>query len=155
MSLKVPTIKLPALLKISYLIFLVTAFFYVKSVLDVDSFKVTEKPVDKPAIKIKEISVSLLVEKGPEVKEYRTKLKNIDTVEDFLKELRDKQGLYYEKDLYTYGVDLVSVLDERPGEGKKWALLLGNKDITTNISDEYLVDDGVYSLKQITRTLEQ
>lgn len=149
MVLKGRTIKTSTVLKVAYLILLGTTIFYVKSVLDVDSFKATEKVVEKPTIKIKEVSVNLVVNVDQETKEYKATLRNIDTVEDFLKELRDKQGLYYEKDFYTYGAEIVSVSDKEADRGKKWAIVLNDKDITHQIADEYLINDAVYTLKQI------
>ncbi|MFA5776049.1 MAG: hypothetical protein WC988_00585 [Patescibacteria group bacterium] len=148
-NIKSRKIPISTVLKVAYLIFLVTTIFYVKSVLDVDSFKATEKAVEKPTVKVKNVSVNLLLEVEQETKEYKAELRNIDTVEDFLKELRNKQGLYYEKDIYTYGVEIVSVFDKEPVGDKKWAVLLDDKNITNKISDEYLVDGAIYTLKQV------
>jgi hypothetical protein len=150
MVLKDLRITASAALKVSYLIILVTTILYVKSVLDVNSFKATEKTIEKPAVKIKEASVSLTVENQQEIRNYTTKLTNTDSVENFLKELRDKQGLVYEKDLYTYGSEIISVFDKEANSGRKWAILTDGKDITNNIAGEYLVNGSVYLLKQVS-----
>lgn len=149
MNIKSRKISISTILKVAYLILLATAFFYVKSVLDTDSFKPTEKQIQEKAEKIHEANVKLNVEFNGEVKEYKSRFTTVDTVEDFLKELRDEQGLYYEKDLYTYGAEIASVFGKEAGDGKKWAVLLNDKDITNRISNEYLVNDTTYILKQI------
>jgi hypothetical protein len=143
------TLKASTALKVAYVILLATTFFYVKGVLSTDSFKAAEKVVEGPAVKRREVTVHLVVENGQEAKKYQAKLLNIDTVEDFLRDLRNKQGLYYEKDLYTYGAEIVSVFDKEADSSKKWAVLLDNKDITNKIAEEYLVDHTTYTLKQI------
>jgi hypothetical protein len=144
-------ISTSVVLKIAYLILLATTVIYIKSVLDVDSFKASEKVVEKPAEKIRVVTVNLLlVERGQTTKSYTAKLRNIDTVEDFLKEVRDKQGFYYEKELYTYGTEILTVFDQIPEKGEKWAVLLNDKDITNRVSDEYLIDDSTYVIKQIS-----
>ena len=142
-------IKTSALLKVVYLILLATTILYVKSVLDVDSFKATEKTPEKPVVKVEVVSVKLVTEINGTLTTYEAKMQSNDTVEDLLKELRKSQGLYYEKDLYTYGTEIISVFDQEADTGKKWAVLMNNKDITLTISNGYLTNDGIYTLKQI------
>lgn len=142
-------IKTSALLKVAYLVLLATIILYVKSVLDVDSFKATEKTQEKPIVKVEAVSVKLVTEINGVLTTYEAKMQSNDTVEDLLKQLRKTQGLYYEKDLYTYGTEIISVFGQEADTGKKWAILLNNKDITNKISDEYLIDEVTYTLKQI------
>ena len=148
-NIKGREISTPAFFKIVYLILLITAFFYVRSVLDVDSFRATEKAPQKPVVKVREVSVKLTVETANGSTDYTAKLKNIDTVKDFLLELRKTQDFYYEADLYVYGTEIVSVFGKEAGSNKKWAILLNDKDITANITNEYLIDKTKYTLKEI------
>ncbi|PIS22048.1 hypothetical protein COT50_04040 [candidate division WWE3 bacterium CG08_land_8_20_14_0_20_41_10] len=143
------TVKTSTLLKVAYLIFLATTILYVKSVLDVDSFKATEKSPEKPTVKVEAVSVKLVTEINGTLTTYEAKMQSNDTVEDLLEELRKNQGLYYEKDLYTYGTEIVSVFDKEAMVGSKWAVLVGDKDITTKIANEYLSKGTSYSLKEV------
>lgn len=136
------------MLKIAYLILLVTSFFYVRSVLDADSFKAVEKQSVKPAEKVVGIDVKLSVYENNKTAVYESKMKSSDSVQDLLAELRKSRGLLYEVDIYTYGSEIVSVFDKEPDAGKKWAVLLGDNNLTSRMSDEYLVDDAEYILKQ-------
>lgn len=146
MILKGRPLKTSSLLKISYLIILGTAILYVKSVLHVDSFQAVEKSVDKSTPKVEEVSVTLIARTASGDKVYEAKMQSNNSVEDLLKELRDKQGLYYEKDLYTYGTSIVSVFAKVPADGEKWAILDGDKDITNAISSTYLTNKANYTL---------
>lgn len=134
MVIKGQKIKVSALLKLGYLISLVVLVFYVKSVLDVDSFKATEKQPAKPTVKVSKSRVKLLVDANGVVKEYDAKLTDADSVEDLLSELRDKQGFSYEVDLYTYGTEIVSVFDQEAGDKKRWAIFFTDHDNGENIS---------------------
>lgn len=147
--LKIRKIPTPTAMKVVYIILLFTTFFYVKSVLDVDSFKATIKNPQKPVVKVKEVKVKLVVEIGETPKDYTLRLKNIDTVLDLFLEAQNTQGFYYEADLYTYGTEIVSVFDKGADAGKKWAVLLDGSDITHNIASEYLIDKAVYTLKEV------
>ncbi len=142
-------VKISALAKILYLVFLVATFFYVKSVLDTDSFRATEKTADKPVVKVKEAKVSLRVELSDGTREYTAKLTTGDSVKDLLYDLRKNQDLVYEVDLYTYGTEIVSVFDKQADDGKRWAVFDEDKDITTSMSDYPLTDGSNYTLKQI------
>ncbi len=144
-------IKTSTYLKLGYLILLVTAFFYVKSVLDIDSFKATEKQAPKQAVKVEDVTVNLITDLPEGVKEYKATMKNTNSVKDLLDALRDKQGLLYESDLYTYGTEIVTVFDKEADLGKKWAVLVDNKDITANISNTYLTDKARYELQQLAK----
>lgn len=139
-------IKTSMLLKVAYLVLLATTILYVKSVLDVDSFKATEKTPEKSLVKIEEVSVKLVTDINGTSATYEAKMQSNDTVEDLLKELRRTRGLYYEKDLYTYGTEIISVFGQEADIGKKWGILLNNTDITNKIADEYLVDGATYTL---------
>lgn len=152
MVIKGRKIKTATLLKLVYLILLISVFFYVKSVLRTDTFTPAEKTPREKATEVKEAKVALTVETGEEVKQYKTRLTNADTVKDFLSELRDKQGLYYEVDLYTYGTEIVSVFGKEAESGYKWTILLDGKDITNRITNEYLINSAAYMLKQTTTT---
>ncbi|MBU0650181.1 hypothetical protein KJ605_01190 [Patescibacteria group bacterium] len=143
------------LFKAGYLLFLVLGFFYVRGVLDTDSFKVSERGSDKPVEKVRELSIKLAVITESGQKDYQTTLKNTDSVKDLLEKLRQDQALMYEVDLYTYGLEIYSVLGKTAEQDKKWAILLEGQDITNKINEERLMEDGMYVLKQITRNAEQ
>jgi hypothetical protein len=142
-------LKTSTFFKIAYLILLVTTFFYVKAVLVEDSFKASEEREEKAAVKERIVSAKLNVELGEIVREYQAKLKNTDSVKDFLDELRENQGFKYESDLYTYGTEVVSVFEETAAAGKRWAVVIDNKDITKTLPDVYLTDDAVYIVRQV------
>lgn len=144
-------LKFAVLAKVLYLLFLVSMFFYINSVLATDSFSATEKEEQKPTVKIKEVNIKLTVELTGQNKEYAAKLKNMDTVKDFLNDLRENQGLLYESDLYTYGVEIVSVFDQEADAGKRWAIYDKDKDITATLADHYLVNKTTYILRQVAK----
>lgn len=144
-------LKTSTFFKVAYLILLVTTFFYVKAVLVEDSFKASEKQEEKEAVKERNVSAKLNVELGETVREYQAKLKNTDSVKDFLDELRENQSFMYESDLYTYGMEVVSVFEETAVAGKRWAVVIDGKDVTKTLPDIYLTDDAVFIVRQVDK----
>ncbi len=149
MELKGRKIKFSVAVKIAYLLFILMSVVYVKNVLDEDSFKVIEKEPDKKVVKVKEAKVKLLVETADGQKEYSAKLTEGCSVLDLLSDLRDKADFYYEVDMYTYGLELVSVFGQSPLTGYTWAVFLDDKNITKDVSQTNLQDKAVYTIKQI------
>jgi len=142
-------VKLFLMLKLLYLMSLVFVFFYVKSVLTTTSFEASAATPKEKAVDVREISAKLNVEIDGTTTRYEIRTKNTDTVEDFLSDLRDDAGFYYEVDLYTYGAEIVSVFGKEAQDGEKWALLLNGVDITNKISREFVTEDDNYLLKQV------
>ena len=142
-------IKLNSLLKIMYLLCLVSATLYVKSILDTSGFKAKNKPNNKDILEIQDIVATVLYKNGNTSKQFTEKLKSNDTVEDLLSELRKNNELIYEKEMYTYGSEISSVYNNNAGEGKIWAILLQNNDLTNKMGDEYLVNNSTYIITQV------
>lgn len=155
MTIKERKIKPSTFLKIAYLIVLCTILLYVKSVLDVDSFKAKIKEAEKPSVEVKSAAITLKVELPEGVKKFAAVRKNTDSVLDFLSELRDKQELFYEIDLYVYGIEVVNVNNIEASSSNRWAVYLEDKDITNKLGDIYLEDGKTYILKQTIRSEEQ
>jgi|GEM_PF-1443767 hypothetical protein len=141
------------LLKLAYLILLATTILYVKSVLDVDSFKAKEKEPARPTKQVVAVTVALETHIDGVVTPYRITMTNTTSVLDLLAELRKTQGLYYEQDTYTYGTELVSVFGRSAPDGSSWVVLAGDQDITHTMATTYLADGATYRLT--TRTAAQ
>lgn len=140
------SIKVWMYLNIVYMILLATVVLYTKSVLNTDSFVATEKSTPRDVKEAHAVTVKLSFELNMDQKSYQAELKNQDTVEDLLSYLRNKQGLVYEKTLYTYGTGIDSVFDQLPPLGSEWTVMFNGKNITKDISKTYLINGGTYTL---------
>ena len=149
MVIKNKKVPFSVIAKASYILLIILSVIYVKNVLDEDSFKVTEKEPDKKVVKVKEAKVNLVVQTVNGQKEYSAKLTDGDSVQDLLADLRDNADFYYEVDMYTYGIELVSVYGQSPADGSTWAVFVDDKNITKDISQTNLQDKAVYTIKQI------
>ena len=149
MVIKNKKVPFSVIAKASYILLIILSVIYVKNVLDTDSFKVTEKEPDKKVVKVKEVKVSMVVQTADGQKEYSAKLTDGDSVQDLLFDLRDNANFYYEVDMYTYGTELVSVFGKEPESGNKWAVFLDDKDITRDISQTKLLNEAVYTIRQV------
>ncbi|MFA6981795.1 MAG: hypothetical protein WC243_02110 [Patescibacteria group bacterium] len=136
---------------IVYVVVVVVLYIFVRSALNDTSIQISDKEPIQKAEHIEEYNVKLSV---PYLnKEYTIKLNSTDTVLDLLETLRrdDTSYFYYEKTLYTYGLELCCINDTN----LSWKLKFNNEDITKNIDDIYLQNDGVYILEpDFTRTSE-
>lgn len=133
---------------ISYTLILVLTFFYIKSVLKherVDIYKEKKETIEETF----SVNVSLNFISGTTVKTFKKEMKNNNTVQSFLKELREDGDLIYELDEYTYGPRIISVNNIIPKTGFEWAIFLGDENITTDIGNLLIQRDAVYTLKMI------
>ncbi len=143
-------------------IFFISSYFYVNSVISSDELKIREEPEEKVVEEIKPIKVTLVVDPSIinlPVKTYSARLNNVDSFSDLLGLLRKEQGFTYEKTEYTYGTELDDVNGinlqtyNNPEEGitYKWRVFTENTDGTkTGTSDDIkeltLANKGIYHL---------
>ncbi|MFC1700425.1 hypothetical protein ACFLZ4_02155 [Patescibacteria group bacterium] len=125
-----------------YVVFLISSFFYVKSVLKEGDLRDYDDEVEK-AQKEHPVDVTLVVSGIS----YSVRLESGDTVLDLLEDLRGDDKFYYEKTDYTYGTELDTVDGVKPSSGYKWKVFKGEEDITYTIGDVYLTDKATYTIR--------
>jgi hypothetical protein len=141
--------KLTNLVYPVYIILLLMGFLFVKQTLSEGDIKVEKKGEKKISIEVKPAVVYMQVQSPYYNQKYRMRLKNTDSVNDFLEELRDKESLYFEKIMYTYGPEIIDVANFKTPDGYRWAVFQGEKDISYDVNDIYLIDETIYYLKLI------
>ncbi len=133
-----------------YISALAFVFLYVNSVLKQERIEIyKEKKVETE--KTYPIEVSLIHLNGTRQETYKKTLDSNENVGKLLKELRNDDGLIFELNQYTYGTEILSVNGVLPKEGFKWVIFQGDKDVTKNMNETTLVEDGVYTLKIVER----
>jgi hypothetical protein len=140
--------KLKWYLIAAYTVFLIGSFFYVKQVLAGGSISVDTEEKEKGE-KTRFVDVTLSIESGKQPTSVKTKLKNTNSVEDMLYELRKDKIVFYEVTTYTYGTELDMINHVKAPEGYKWRLFQDNKDITHSYSQILLENDEKYVLKLV------
>jgi hypothetical protein len=129
-----------------YMIFLVFAFFYVKSVLKTESL--FPKDNTKPKVeKTWSVTPSLTVYTASGVFTFSSTVKNTDLIMSFLEDLRNDRKLIFEKIDYTHGAEIDSVFGVKAPEGYRWSIILNGLDITNVMSTTRVLDGAVYELK--------
>ena len=138
------------ILIIGYVVFAVLASLYVKGVLKKEDLSLMED--EKTNVeKIFEVTVTLKYFDGKKTTEYKKVMENIDCVDDLLKEIREDDGLEFEKTLYTYGIEIESVNRMKPPENFKWVILSEDEDITNKIEKVKLNKNDTFELKMIEK----
>ncbi len=132
---------------IAYLLLLVAVIFYVKDVLKRGDIKIGKGKEQQTAVEEKFVNVEITVDNGKIVKNYKTKLKNIDSVYDALDKIHDNDGFYYEINGYLYGTEIDCVNELCHGDGYKWEAYKDNIKITNVIKETNLNDDTKIELK--------
>jgi hypothetical protein len=136
---------------ILYLSFLFISFIYINNVLKKDEVSILEEEEEKKLEKEYPVTVTLKLLQGDQTREYERTTTNFESVEEFLGELRSKDGLLFEITKFTYGPEITTVFGKEPQEGYKWALFLENRDVT-NIMDDIDVDKNqTYELKMVKK----
>lgn len=141
--------KYKKVLWLSYVIVLISLVFYVRNTLNDDFYVVKDNEQITNFEEAKEAKVRLSVNIQGNEQEYSLRLTTKDSVEDMLKTLREDQGLYYEKDMYAYGIEITEVMDTLPKVGNKWAVMYEGSNITASINDTYLVHNASYVLTEV------
>ncbi len=134
---------------LAYALFILMSVFLVRQVLVSDSYVVKDKSKEESEREPKDIKVRLIYEHAAKTIEYSAEFTDRDTVEDLLKRLRDDNGFYYEKNMYSDGLVISDVFGEQAQPGYAWAVLFGDKNLTRTMADDYLVADAVYIVKQV------
>ncbi|HQK41491.1 MAG TPA: hypothetical protein PKV39_00620 [bacterium] len=142
--------KTKKIMIVSYILILGILSLYINSVLKKEDMETYEKEKSNSE-KEYQTKVTLRYFNGSDISEFEIKLKNTDTVEDLLQELRSSKKITYEITRYTYGIEISSVNGTPPTKGYKWAILFNGNDITPNIGDINLVKNGIYELKMIPK----
>lgn len=157
MTKKQTKLDLSVTLKIAYVIVLATGVLYIRSVLDTKSFIAQDKPTPKKTEKVYDVTENVILDANGKTTAYKADMRSNDTVRDLLKDLRKTQSLMYEVDEYTYGTELVSIMDVPSTDSLKWAVLLNGEDITSKITQLRVADKATYEIKQVavTRSAEQ
>jgi hypothetical protein len=129
-----------------YVVFLVFAFFYVKSVLKTESL--FPKDNTKPKVeKTWEVTPSLVVYTSSEKLMLESQVKNTDSIMSFLEDLRNDGKLIFEKIDYTHGAEIDSVFGSKAPEGYKWSIYLNSENLTNVMSSTRVLNGAVYELK--------
>ena len=134
---------------IGYIVLVAVSALYVRSVINSDEIKVQDEKKEKKSVESKPTKVYLTVTTGTTTKEYNTTLQNVDSVLDFLENLRRHDEFTYEKISYTYGTELENINNQKAPDGYDWRLFLNNEDITYKAADTNLVDETHYELKLV------
>ena len=134
---------------LAYVLFLLAAILFVRQVLINDSYVVKDESKEESVREPKDIKVRLVYERVTKSIEYSAEFTDRDTVEDLLKRLRDDNGFYYEKNMYSDGLTISDVFGEQAQPGYVWAVLLADKNLTRTMADDHLVANAVYVVKQI------
>ncbi len=138
--------KFKKILPIIYVLTLVLGGLYINSVLKEGNLTVGTK--SKQTQEEAHPAVAYLdVEDGKSVVTYRVRMETINTVNDLLLQLHDKNGFMFEKISYTSGTVIDLVNGKTAPQGYAWKLFIGDKDITGNIENTDLIDEQHYTLK--------
>jgi len=140
--------KTSKILTILYIVFAVSSFFYIKSVMKKED--VEEEAYSKESVEeFYKVNAVLNYPNGTDVKKFKEVMENTDTVMSFLEELRTHKALIFEKTDYTYGTDIESVNNIIPPEGYKWAILRDGEDVTNIIGKIRVQKDVELELKMV------
>jgi hypothetical protein len=135
---------------ISYIFLSALLVFYVKSILERDDLEIYEEEEDDTE-ETYLVDVTLKLTDGKITKEFTKTLKNTDSVEELMKEIRGSGGFSYELIKYTYGVNIDSVNGIKPEDGYEWAVIKNGEIITLKIDKVFLEDDEIYELRMIKK----
>jgi len=135
---------------ISYIFLSALLVFYVKSILERDDLEIYEEEEDDTE-ETYLVDVTLKLTDGKITKEFTKTLKNTDSVEELMKEIRGSGGFSYELIKYTYGVNIDSVNGIKPEDGYEWAVIKNGENITLKIDKVFLEDDEIYELRMIKK----
>ena len=135
---------------ISYIFLSALLVFYVKSILERDDLEIYEEEEDDTE-ETYLVDVTLKLTDGKITKEFTKTLKNTDSVEELMKEIRGSGGFSYELIKYTYGVNIDSVNGIKPEDGYEWAVIKNGENITLKIDKVFLEDDETYELRMIKK----
>ena len=134
-----------------YVLFLLISFFYVRSVLEEDTFEISEREENSNNQKeIKPADVALEVTGIPATRTYKVRMKNTDSVTDLLNKLRDEQGFSYEIIAYTDHLEFEHVNGYLPSGCPLWQLSVKSSDtedfvdITNEVESVELLDEAIY-----------
>ena len=130
-----------------YFVFVIFFYFFVKDALKDGNIDVSDVAVPEKVEEIKPAVVYLTVDDGMSRKEYRARMKNIDSYVDLLDEMRQNQDFLFEIVDYSYGPKIELVYNIETPQGYEWHAYYGDENITTNIGTTNLTDEGNYSLK--------
>ncbi|MBW6441884.1 hypothetical protein K0B04_03195, partial [Patescibacteria group bacterium] len=134
---------------IGYLMIAGLLTIYIRNVLRREALDVYIEKEVKEVEKEYQTNVTLKYYNGNRITEYKKRMTNLDSVYDFLYELRSKDNLIFEIDRYTYGTEMLSVYEKLPQSGYKWAVILDEEDITNYIDSIDLEDGMSFELRVI------
>ncbi len=142
--------KKKKILIISYLVFLILSFFYIKNVLKEESVGVYQKEIKNFEDEY-EVSVTFRYYDNNSVREFKETLKNTDTIEELLQLMRKKNVLTYETNKYTYGTEIESINTRKPADNYKWVIFSDGNDVTLEIGSKRLEDNKIYELRMVEK----
>jgi len=140
---------------ITYVIFLIVGFFFIRDVIFNHEVPVSKKESKKTEVEVKFVSNKIIVqsENGVLLSTYTTskknKRKNTDTLLDLLNYLREEEGLFYEKTAYVYGMALENVNNVSIPSHFIWKVFHNDKDITFDIHNIHLQNNAEYIIKPV------
>ena len=134
----------------AYIILLLLGFFFIRSTLNETEIPISErdkKEKTSNTFEVKPVKVYLMG--------YSARMKNVDSVIDFLEHLREYEGFYFEKTEYTYGMEIDHVNGRPAPPEYKWRIFDGKSDITHESGDIRLIDETTYEIKLIHTSMLQ
>ena len=133
-----------------YVLFVVWAFFFVRSILRTEPLFTKDNTKPKIA-KIWTVSATVMVNTGTNTISYKGSAKNTDTVMSFLEDLRHAQGLIFEKRDFSHGVEIDTLFGSKAPDGYRWAMSLNGTDITNALPSTEIVDKAVYEINLVKK----
>lgn len=135
---------------LGYIGLLILGAFMVHNSLNQKEIKVEDKKEEKSVEEVKPVKVTLQVETTGYVTEYKTAMKNTDSILELLEELRMHKGFWYEKTAYIYGTEIDEINHMKAPLDSKWKVFLDEQDITFDIADMKLEDGKVYTIRLVS-----
>lgn len=131
-----------------YICFLILSFLYVKSVLKTQ--KLYQKDNSKPKIeKTWNVSASLIVYTESRTRNFKSEVKNTDSIMSFLEDIRNNQGLVFEKLSFTHGVEIDTLFNEKAPADYRWSVFMNGVDVTNYLTKDRVTDGAVYEIKLV------
>ncbi|OGC48172.1 hypothetical protein A3A69_01275 [candidate division WWE3 bacterium RIFCSPLOWO2_01_FULL_37_15] len=132
-----------------YILSLILGVYYVQNTLKTNKVPTGEVEKKKTTeVHPAQVLLKVFAYDGTE-KEYKAKMKNIDTVLDLFENLRNSQGFYYEKIAYNYGTEVDNINKIKAPEGYNWHIFNNGEDITFKVNEFNLEDNAIYQIRLV------
>lgn len=130
-----------------YVLLSTLAFIMIKDALLHNPVKLTEKGEKKIVIKSHPIDVTLILSSTTGRTEVTYTMQDDQTINDLLNQAREDKKLLFEIARYTDHIEIIEVNGVTHPTGYKWILVENSVDVTNDIDEELLKQNGIYELK--------